>query len=245
MEEQKDLPKPQVDLPLPEKELPTHVETGRKLPFPKYVFLGIVFVILLGVIGGAYFLGRNSVFKELNPVAPAIPPPDEPKYDPTADWQIYQNSKYRFIFKYPKEWSQGDDFGNNLDRLVFGESLSPDKKDIAPGTAGFTIEIFQPGYYMGDKGSARETLTKDTDLIYFIRAINGLMPEGNFAEAKQQTKIVGGISAIKYTWGDSGETNWYLKNKGNIFGFNALPGKNTTDLESQFDQFLSTFKLTE
>lgn len=121
------LPKPLTDLPLPEKEIPAKTGLafqgvslegyGRKFPFPKFVFLGIGFVILLGVIGGAYFLGRNSILKELSPTAPAIPPKDPiiyegtPTPDPTADWKTFE-SKYGYSFRYPSDLIASDKYSN-------------------------------------------------------------------------------------------------------------------------------------
>lgn len=117
MPDQPILPKPELDLPLPEKEIPAHAEedqTKRKLPFPKYVFLGAVFVLLLIIVGGAYFLGRNSVFKELNPSNPVPPPADPVVYASptpnsialratvdTSKWTTYKNTKIGFEIKSP------------------------------------------------------------------------------------------------------------------------------------------------
>ncbi|MBI2621831.1 MAG: hypothetical protein HYW63_04295 [Candidatus Levybacteria bacterium] len=76
MEEQKDLPKPETslplpqnDLPLPEKEITSHSASafqgetlegyGKKFPFPKYIFLGIVFLILLVISTTVIFFISN------------------------------------------------------------------------------------------------------------------------------------------------------------------------------------------
>ena len=142
---QTDLPKPELDLPLPEKELTFHSSLaskgqalrsyGKKLPFPRYVFLGVVFVLLLIIVGGAYFLGRNSVFKELNPSNPVPPPADPVVYEPTptpdlyteasrsatADWQTYTNQEIGYSFKYPS-------FLKITDR---GTLISADYKEFA------------------------------------------------------------------------------------------------------------------
>lgn len=83
-----------------------------RFKLPKLAFLGIVFVFLICIVGGAYFLGRNSVFKELNPTVPLIPPADPVVYEPTpaptsspsadtSSWKTYSNSAYGFGFKYP------------------------------------------------------------------------------------------------------------------------------------------------
>src|SRR3990167_6011065 len=122
-QDQEKLPKPELDLPLPEKEIPARTDSasqgvplrgyGGKFPFPKYIFLGIVFVFLLLIVGGAYFLGRNSVFKELNPFQP-VPPPAAPviqtsptpasnaaNADLTTNWKTYTNLEKGYSIDYP------------------------------------------------------------------------------------------------------------------------------------------------
>lgn len=117
------LPKPLTDLPLPEKQIPANLalqgealqNPKRRFHFPKYIFLGIIFVIFLSIIGGAYLIGRNSVYKELNPTSPAIPPADPDTYNPSptpasspsadmSNWKTYTNGKFGFTFKYPNNW---------------------------------------------------------------------------------------------------------------------------------------------
>lgn len=78
--EQELLPKPETDLPTPrpltpersdgeqaEKEIPAHVgeKAGRKFQFPKFFLLGILFVVILALIGGIYYLDKNSSNKQV------------------------------------------------------------------------------------------------------------------------------------------------------------------------------------
>ena len=105
------LPTPQTDLPLPEKEIPAHATPqGQALQnkktniFKSKFFLGFVaFSILIAFLIGGFALGKNSVFKELNPTIPSIPPKDPVVYDPTADWKTYTGNGYSF--KYPSGWA--------------------------------------------------------------------------------------------------------------------------------------------
>lgn len=151
MKDQKDLPKPQTDLPLPEKELsaqaglvpqgdalePQNPNLRGSTPKSKWLMLGIVAVVLLVLLGGVYILGRNSVFKELNPTNPAIPPKSPviyqgtPTPNPTADWKTYTSDGY--TFKYPNSLKtlpkdSANDIGlefNNGERIhVFAQNIS-------------------------------------------------------------------------------------------------------------------------
>lgn len=110
MENEELLPKPQTDLPLPEKEIPAHTGASKTNIFKSKFFLGFVaFSILIAFLIGGFYLGRNSVFKELNPSNPAIPPKDPDMYkgtptpDPTADWKTYTNTTYGYTFSYPSK----------------------------------------------------------------------------------------------------------------------------------------------
>lgn len=252
MEEQKDLPKPQVDLPLPEKELPTHVETGRKLPFPKYVFLGIVFVILLGVIGGAYFLGRNSVFKELNPVAPAIPPPDEPKYEgtpipeptespktftitKTATGKLLTETKYGLSFEFDNNLKEccgvsGPTSGEVI--VTLGDIPDDDAGSDRPFN-GFSVTVIPNpnnltfAKYIDSEKTAFKKMKRDVPLVK--SAIN-------------LGELSGGFLFKDSTFGN------------NIYYFPFPDGKNfisfgqtreTVDFDDEFVNVLSTFKFTQ
>jgi len=78
-------------------------EPKKRFPIPKYAFLGIVFIVLLAIIGGAYLLGKNSSNKLAYQTPLDLPEPTTqaatPTPDPKADWKTYVNSKYSI--KYP------------------------------------------------------------------------------------------------------------------------------------------------
>lgn len=89
-------------------------ETKKRFPIPKYAFLGIFFIVLLAIIGSAFVLSKNSVYKEINPTTPAVPSPDPVVYEPTptrgsirsvdtSDWNVFENAE--LIIKYPPEYS--------------------------------------------------------------------------------------------------------------------------------------------
>ncbi len=69
---------------------------------PLYIFLGTV--ILLGLVGGSYYLGKNSqtntqlqVSKDQVQAQPTV----VPTVNPTANWKVYSNKKYGYSVRYP------------------------------------------------------------------------------------------------------------------------------------------------
>lgn len=98
MEEQKDLPKPQIDLPLPEKEIPAKTGVEFSILKSKF-FIGFVALsFLIAFTVGGFILGRNSVLKELNPTDPTVPPAD-----PVIAMKTYEGKT--FNISYPVYWT--------------------------------------------------------------------------------------------------------------------------------------------
>lgn len=109
------LPKPQVDLPLPEKELsapatePAVVknetpEHHGKPPVLKFLMFGVIAVLILAALGGAYVMGQNKSNQTVNTTA--LSPSPTPA-DPTADWKTYTGNG--FSFKYPTNFELHDE----------------------------------------------------------------------------------------------------------------------------------------
>lgn len=71
----------------------------------KWLKIGIVVMVLVVLLGGAYTLGKNNT-KTLQ-----TPPPNKPRQvtstptsDPTADWKTYENKYQSYSINYPSEW---------------------------------------------------------------------------------------------------------------------------------------------
>lgn len=97
----------------------------------KYFLLGILFVILIVLIGGsAFFLGKNSALKNQQTVQTQVSALS-PAPDTTADWQTYEGNG--FTFKYPSYWksiNQTKRFKNSIKGLMERESFSNGKDTI-------------------------------------------------------------------------------------------------------------------
>ena len=113
---EQNLTPPVAPQPLPQQSVATsHGNAIKKLLL---ILLGLVF--LLGLAGGAYYLGskdilsnnvsvKNNANKIVTNVASATPTPD-----PTADWKVYEQSADTtgvgmpgFSLKYPQDWNKG------------------------------------------------------------------------------------------------------------------------------------------
>lgn len=83
-------------------------------PLPKILLSILGVVVVLGLIGGAYYLGAKS--KQANTSATAMKvSPTIAEASPTpvhqVGWQTYTDKQYGFSFQYPSNWSFG--FVNN------------------------------------------------------------------------------------------------------------------------------------
>ncbi len=85
----------------------TPPSTPKKSPTPS-IILGIVIIILLGGMG--YFAYQYFALKSQLTVAHIpTPSPSIETVDPTANWKIYSNNKWKYSFKYPANWSLNND----------------------------------------------------------------------------------------------------------------------------------------
>ncbi len=247
--EQKDLPKPLTDLPLPEKEIPEHLASQgwtlqgyRKLPFPKYVFLGIVFVILFAIVGGAYFLGKNAVYKQINPTVPAIPSPDEPAYqsptpvDETSNWKTYTNTDIGYSIKYP-----ADSYIN-----CGKDELSLDEGTIcAAGEGGPTITVstnpkptnYELSEYPNCYRVAKETISLAGTIATKYTSIPQPGPNGELPKSECNKNSVAFAQ-------NNAEINIALQNGKNTYVLTVhgtFVDEKTTELRNKI---ISTFKFT-
>ncbi len=73
------------------------------------IFL-LIGIVMLVVIGGAFYLGRSTISKPSPAPAVTFPTPLTPSSSPTsqnetANWNTYTNRKVGFSLSYPKDWT--------------------------------------------------------------------------------------------------------------------------------------------
>lgn len=88
-------------------------------------FLPIILGILLSIslAATAYFFLQNRSLRTQLTTTP-FPTPSTPTtiaVDPTADWQTYENSLYRYSFRYPQEYNLFNMVDNELDSGVIND----------------------------------------------------------------------------------------------------------------------------
>ena len=120
MEEQNTPPIQEVQTPIP--PLIVESEPKRRFHVPKFVFLGIVFVVLLTIIGGAYVLGKNQANNQ--PSAPIGSPEPTAKVgtpDPTSDWKTFADTNFNISFKYPPDFEAS----KSEDSIIINPKVKP------------------------------------------------------------------------------------------------------------------------
>ncbi len=115
----------------PAVETPPQVYTAPHIdnPPPKKSFLTdkiiLISIILLILLGTGTYLALNSKPQPQPVVSKATPTPvPTPTPDPTTNWKIYENTKYHYSIKYPKEWSIVEGVSTNPEKITFSSPTS-------------------------------------------------------------------------------------------------------------------------
>jgi hypothetical protein len=74
---------------------------------PKMLIVGLVFVLVISLLGGSYFYFQNQKTETPEPAPAETQETPPPTPDPTADWEIYTTSVYQV--KYPGNLITGGD----------------------------------------------------------------------------------------------------------------------------------------
>ena len=83
--------------------------------FPVLLTFLITTIVLVGIYFG--FLSKKSSLITASPT-PSPSPSLSPSIDPITNWQVYQNKKFNFSFKYPQNFKLYDSIDQVGDRLI-------------------------------------------------------------------------------------------------------------------------------
>lgn len=211
------------------------------------IFILVGILVLAGVAGGAYFLGKSGQSKPGQTVSQSQPTPQPTSGpqashipDPTANWKTYTNAKVGFQVKYPPRYPKpalpsgaptsstiyADE--NSEGNIIFGEK----------STDSFSIFVFP------FTGTLDELLI--TQQAKYTRPYNGLPPD-NFVTTTREVRIDGvkalwKISSYKEgAFAQEKHNNIFFTNKNYGFILNTWPDYN----EKELNQILSTFRFIQ
>lgn len=188
------------------------------------ILIGILVIAVL--VGGAYYLGKQTTSKPQNSVVTSVSPTPAP--DETANWKTYK-SQY-MSFQYPTTWSptQSKSFGG-----ITVEALDLNIPGILGTTTGDdTIGFYAPNY----------DGTKPSDAIS-SQPINISGKQGMKWIRKGQYDAningEGGKSFVAYDYATIG-----YKNSG-TFSVHVMLSTEDKNLEKQLDQLVKSVKFTQ
>ena len=104
----------------------------------------IVILVVLALIGGAYYFGTLKNKPNLSPavsVQPSSNPTVKPTTDPTASWKTYTTKDGKWSFKYPSGWVLTDN-SKNVD--LYGDGKIQFQKDITLSSGEYKIKSYDP-----------------------------------------------------------------------------------------------------
>lgn len=141
---------------LPPSAFPTPAHPLPKFlpkPIALIVIVLIVGTLLSGLVFTVYTLGRNSVFKELNPTAPVIPPPGpvfqaSPTPNPTDNWKTYTNTNLRVSMEIPSSFEVIEETESEV---VLGSKPAPTEEAIPYLTISKVIKTPYQSYPLCEK----------------------------------------------------------------------------------------------
>lgn len=205
-------------------------------PFGKIILIVVGVIVLLGVGGGAYYLGTlqnknipvdDMNLKDASQVVGQIPTPTP---DPTVNWKTYSDTY--ISFKYPYTWSQKGDAG-----IMEFENSSTMQPEM--GNGGGTIMV--PQIYMDVAILNITSSAKDY--------VDGLFTSPAYTSEYKSTRksiTFAGRPAEAYKVSGEGSRGYDIAvsdGKGHLYIINIPFSYPTTD--ETFSKIFSSFKFTQ
>ena len=108
----------------------------KKMIFSSFIF-GIIFVIIILLIGAVVILSKQNSKPQNTQVVKTQIKPVSPTPNPTSDWESYTDNKDSYLFKYPSGWFLINKNNQDIDDHNF-ISISPiEIKDMAGQTSNY------------------------------------------------------------------------------------------------------------
>jgi len=225
---------------------------SNKSQLPKILLMVLWALVVLGLIGGAYYLGTqknttiisNEKVKTLvNPTKEVHTTPINSVFpttiitsQPISSGQVYSSAVNNYSFQYPLDWQAVIISSSNQDVVVVPNSLAPAlKADIQKGEDG----VCHPYYPI--------EITDVTNQSQTDRFANT-----NYQVVTQSPISISGINAKEYSVNmnfkpcdfDTGKSQSIIvSHNGKIFSIDLNPS-DVTAYKQVFDQLVSSFKFT-
>lgn len=202
-----------------------------------YIFLGII--ILLALVGGAYYLGKNSqnnvqpkISKEQTPANPTI----VPTLDPTASWKVYSNKKYGYLVKYPNNL-QANEVETTYDQYV-EFTLGKDSSGNAY-LPNYTITVAKEDFLANDAASVN-FLSIDWTKTFYTMNVGDTKIAGTVTFKKLPSEKLANQDAVVLNVTAMGidQKRYLVKNKGYVYMIHDY------NKAADYNLFLSTFEFT-
>ena len=227
----------------PENTTNTNVEIEpiKKGNKNKYLIIGLVLILLLGLIGGGYYFGQNY---KITPKSAGVEveetsssPTPMAIGDETAGWITYTNDTFNYTVGYPKDWKQ--------DICLYCEKSSPifasNAAFFSPNLETNPIPVVLKGGYITISG-----FNQKYNGVKKVEEFCKSNPPINVVEKCEET-VVGGKKAFKKTFKNHDLVLVTIfENDEGIIDLRAEYQKdNKGEILEVFEKMLSTFKFTK
>lgn len=153
--------------------------------------------------------------------------------DPTASWKTYTNTKYKYSFQYPKDWTLGDS--------PTSSTPSPTAADIAfdgPGYSGFRfgVRVSQPA-----NCSSLKTCVDKNSITFGSGEATSTLTSTTLGGKDALTTMI-----TRPTTGDWKYYAYYVYSTSNFYTvFTTAKATDDAATKPTFDEILSTFTFNE
>jgi len=212
-----------------------------KKSLPKWPLIVIGVILLVIIIGGTYFLGKNqnvspnklSIPTQITAVPTAIPTPD-----PTADWKTFNSQKYAFSIKYPTDL-------NPEEFLTPFYSVTFKTVGAAQGELSTFDILANPDTFIAKDPAAYDWLSADMVDSFMAMVPGATRQVDTIIFTKKPDITVAGLQGtvinVKTTDDSTDQNRMFIKHSGNMY----MIVNNQNSDQTVFNNFVSTLKFTD
>ncbi len=164
------------------------------------IILVIVIVVLIGAVGYFAFVKKSEPVAQQSTPTPTqmntpVSPTPTPK-DETANWKIYNNTRYSYTVKYPSNWYVDTTYSEN----DFTQRGPVEDNEFIGGDTGFSNYPNASSYNM--ENPAPKDLYSVSLMIYKVASgisYDQFISSKHFGYDKKENITINGVSAVRLT----------------------------------------------